>query len=76
MAKPELKSKVKFPTQRTVHCRMSRGLTKWCFALCEPKHGKGPCGRPAAHAFRGRTQRAIARHNARQRKEEVSDSVA
>ncbi len=62
MAKGTLVHTPKNPTQITYRCRASKGLTKWCFALCTPVNGRGPCGRPAAHALQGRTQRAIARY--------------
>ena len=62
MAKGTLVHKTKRPAYRTTRCRATKGLTKWCFALCSPVNGRGPCGRPAAHALQGRTQRAIARY--------------
>lgn len=43
-------------------CPMVRGKATWCRGLCQPQHGKGTCGRPAPHAMRGKTQRAIARY--------------
>ena len=61
MAKGTLVSKTKAPRYRTVRCRATRGLTKWCYGLCQPVNGYGFCGRPAPHAQKGRTQRAIAR---------------
>ena len=64
MAKGKLTRTEKNPTQRTVHCRATSGLTKWCFGMCKPVQGYGFCGRPAPHALRGRTQRAIARYYA------------
>ncbi len=35
-----------------------------CRGLCAPVAGVGHCGRPAAHALMGRTQRAIAAQTA------------
>ena len=64
MAKGKLTRTEKNPAQRTMHCKATAGLTKWCFGMCEPVRGYGFCGRPAPHALRGRTQRAIARYNA------------
>ncbi len=71
MAKGKLTHTDKNPSQRTVHCKATSGLTKWCFAMCKPVHGYGFCGRPAPHAIRGRTQKAIARYNARQKAAEA-----
>jgi len=62
MAKGTLVHTSKNPSQRTFRCRATKGLTKWCFALCRPESGVGTCGRPAAHALQGRTQRAIAHY--------------
>jgi hypothetical protein len=76
MPKPTLKSKEKQPQFRTTRCLATKGLTKWCFAVCEPKRGIGHCGRVAPHALRGRTQLAIARYNARQRDDAANDSAA
>jgi hypothetical protein len=33
--------------------------------LCVPTDGQGTCGRLATHGMMGRTQKAIARYNAR-----------
>ncbi len=76
MSKPKLVSKTKTPPFRAVHCHMTRGATKWCYGLCKPKNGMGMCGRPAYWAYRGRTQRAIARYNRDRRPEESSSSAA
>ncbi len=69
MAKGTLTSKPKSPQSRTNRCRATKGLTKWCFGVCQPVRGIGFCGRAAPHALRGRTQQAIARQKARAKKE-------
>ncbi|MFC1482375.1 hypothetical protein ACFL51_01065 [Myxococcota bacterium] len=45
-------------------CPYTLHFTRECWAFCKPCGGIGTCGRPAPHALRGRTQRAIARHKA------------
>ena len=62
----ELVSRTKTPHFRAVHCQATRGLTKWCYALCRPVNGFGACGRPAYWQVQGRTQRAIAKYLAAQ----------
>jgi len=62
MAKGKTVHKTKSPPYRTVRCRATKGLTKWCYGLCKPVDGWGFCGRPAPHAQKGRTQKAIAKH--------------
>ncbi len=42
-------------------CPRTKNRSNWCYAFCTPKNGLGECGRPAAHALLGRTQRAILR---------------
>ena len=41
-------------------CPFTRSRSVWCYGLCRPVEGRGPCGRYAHHVLRGRTQRAIA----------------
>jgi hypothetical protein len=53
----------------TLRCLMAGHQVTWCRGLCRPINGLGLCGRPAPHGLRGRTQRAIARYNERNRKE-------
>ena len=62
MAKGTIVRTTKSPEFRTVRCKATKGLTKWCYAMCQPVNGYGLCGRPAAHAVTGRTQRAIAKY--------------
>ena len=62
MAKGTTVHRTKTPKYRTVRCRATKGLTKWCYGLCQPANGYGLCGRPAPHAVKGRTQRAIAKY--------------
>lgn len=76
MAKGTLVHKTKEPPYRTTRCRATRGLTKWCFALCEPVGGYGLCGRMAPHAVTGRTQRAIARYLAEKAEREQDEQQA
>jgi hypothetical protein len=40
-------------------CTRSTNRTSLCFRLCRPIAGLGECGRPAGHAYLGRTQLAI-----------------
>lgn len=42
-----------------IGCPLTHNRSSWCNQLCVPLHGRGPCGRIAAHALRGRTQKAI-----------------
>ncbi len=74
MAKGTLVHSPKNPTFRTRRCRATKGLTKWCFALCEHENGYGACGRPAPHAIQGRTQRAIARYLESEEAEDSSEA--
>lgn len=46
----------------TRRCVVAGHQVTWCRGLCTPVDGQGPCGRPAPHALRGRTQLAIAGH--------------
>ena len=46
-------------------CPLTHNRSSWCNAFCVPSKGKGPCGRIAPHALRGRTQRAIDQHKSR-----------
>ncbi len=62
MDKPRLVTRKKTPSVRAPHCKMTRGVTKWCYGICSPVRGVGACGRPAWFVLRGRTQRAIARY--------------
>ncbi len=51
-----------------VGCPLTKNRTAWCFRICDPDaEGKGQCGRLAPHGLKGRTQRAIADHNAKKR---------
>jgi hypothetical protein len=60
----------------TLGCPMVRNRASWCMGLCVPVEGYGTCGRLATHAMKGRTQKAIARYNARcQKGTERSDST-
>ena len=74
LRRKSLVTQVKIGPYRTVKCRMTRGLTKWCYGLCTPVKGHGACGRPAPHACKGRTQRAIARYKKSRRERSVSES--
>ena len=49
----------------TLGCPMVRNRASWCMELCVPVDGQGTCGRLATHGMMGRTQKAIARYNAR-----------
>jgi len=49
----------------TLGCPMVRNRASWCMELCQPVEGHGTCGRLATHGMMGRTQKAIARYNAR-----------
>ena len=42
-----------------IGCPLTHNRSSWCNAFCTPVKGKGPCGRIAAHALKGRTQRSI-----------------
>jgi hypothetical protein len=53
-------------TATVVTCPYNGHQVGWCRGLCTPVAGVGACGRPAAHALMGRTQRAIAAQIARQ----------
>jgi len=48
-----------------VTCPYNGHQVGWCRGLCTPVEGIGHCGRPAAHALVGRTQRAIAAQRSR-----------
>lgn len=51
-----------------VGCPLTKNRTAWCFRICDPDvEGKGQCGRLAPHGLKGKTQRAIADHNAKKR---------
>ncbi len=45
-----------------IGCPLTHNRSSWCNQFCTPIKGYGPCGRIAAHALRGRTQRAIDAH--------------
>lgn len=53
-------------TATVVRCPYNGHQVGWCRGLCTPVAGVGHCGRPAAHAMMGRTQRAIAAQQALQ----------
>ena len=48
-----------------IGCPLTHNRSSWCNQLCVPVKGRGPCGRIAAHALRGRTQRAIDQYEQR-----------
>lgn len=63
-----------FATRRRIHtvvrCPLNGHQAGACRGLCEPSpEGDGLCGRLAAHALIGRTQAAIAAHDAEHRAE-------
>lgn len=43
-------------------CPLTKNRTPWCFRVCAPKDGMGPCGRLAPHSLTGRTDDAIRAH--------------
>lgn len=58
------------PSYTVLGCVMTRSRTQWCYGICKPHKGLGACGRLFPHMFQGRTQRAIARYNARMKAQE------
>lgn len=62
--------KRKLPPYRILGCAVTRSRTQWCYGICKPRGGLGACGRLFPHMLEGRTQRAIARHNARMKAQE------
>jgi len=46
-------------TRKAWGCPRTKNRSNWCYALCVPRGVIGECGRVAAHAIHGRTQRAI-----------------
>ena len=40
-------------------CPVTKNRSSWCFDICTPVEGKGPCGRMAPQLIVGRTRRAI-----------------
>ena len=53
------------PMYRSLPCPYNGRQVSFCRGLCAPADGLGACGRLAPHALLGRTQLAIARHEAR-----------
>jgi len=51
----------------TLPCPYNGFQVSFCRGLCAPIAGVGSCGRLAPHALHGRTQRAIAAFQARQK---------
>ncbi len=50
----------KLPDYTYLGCPMTKNRTPWCFRMCKiDKDGKGQCGRPAPHSFRGNIQIGI-----------------
>jgi hypothetical protein len=49
-----------------IGCPLTHNRSSWCNQFCVPVKGRGPCGRIAAHALKGSTQRAIDEWKARQ----------
>jgi len=62
--------KRKLPAYRVLGCVMTHSRTQWCYGICKPRNGLGACGRLSPHLLRGRTQKAIAKHNARMKAQE------
>ena len=62
--------KRKLPEYRVLGCVMTRSRTQWCYGICKPRDGLGACGRLHPSLLKGRTQIAIARHNARMKAQE------
>lgn len=48
--------------RRAWGCPLTKNRTPWCFRVCIPRDGAGPCGRLAPHSLTGRTDDAIRRH--------------
>ena len=44
---------------RAFGCPETRNRSGWCFDICTPVDGMGPCGRPAPALLDGRTRSAI-----------------
>jgi hypothetical protein len=57
----------RLPSYRHLGCPMTRGFLLWCYGTCRPHKGRGACGRLYPWQFRGTTQKAIARNEARSR---------
>jgi hypothetical protein len=51
----------------TIRCPLAGHQAGWCRGLCTPVDDHGLCGRLAPHSLRGRTQRAIADYQERNR---------
>lgn len=51
--------------EREFGCPETRNRSSWCFNVCTPVDGEGPCGRAAPIMIMGRTKRAILNHERR-----------
>ncbi len=59
--------KGRLPKYTVLHCRAGgRHQVGWCFRMCQPKNGRGLCGRVAPHSLRSRAGVAIAAHQQNQ----------
>ena len=41
-------------------CPLTSNRSLWCYGMCTPVEGRGPCGKEPHTLLRGRTQHAIA----------------
>ncbi len=67
MSKPRTvkRARTRTPAYTCLGCPLTKSRTQWCFRICVPVEGIGPCGRIAPHSLLGRTQEAIIGHNLR-----------
>ena len=59
------RTRSKPPAYTVLGCPLTKSRTQWCFHLCVPVEGIGPCGRIAPHSLLGPTREAILAHQKR-----------
>jgi hypothetical protein len=59
------RTRTRIPEYTCLGCPLTKSRTQWCFHLCVPVEGIGPCGRVAPHSLLGPTREAILAHRKR-----------